>query len=210
MGDSLESFIGTWKSTVRFCYARQNPVVVPMEHRGPQTTPQSPSVIMSLRRNLRFSWTFSTAGLHGFTPYNGFIWLIFFSSVLRGEIPVKEWCRLLVISSKLDCKEVRARAIDELTAKKNELSPIDRIELGNKYNVPQWLPGAYADVFVRGSHLTTEEGGKLGLEITVKVLKGRDRCKRNGWNHSGGGDVIQLVQEIFPPPNRPETGKGQY
>jgi len=43
---------------------------------------------------------------------------MFFLSVLRKEIPVEEWCKLLVISSKLDCKEVRARAIAELTAKK--------------------------------------------------------------------------------------------
>jgi len=176
-----------------------------MEHGGPQTTPQFPSVIVSLRRNLRFSWTFSTAGSHYFTPYNGFIRLIFFSSALRKEIPVKEWCRLLVISSKLDCKDVRGRAIDELTAKGTKLSPIDRIELGNKYDVPQWLPGAYADVFVRESHLTMEEGGKLGLEITVKVLDGRDRCKRNGWSHSGHSNVILLVREIFPRIDRPTS-----
>jgi hypothetical protein len=94
---------------------------------------------------------------------------------------------------------VRVRTIDELTAKKTEQNPIDRIELGNKYDVPQWLPGAYADAFVRESHLTIEEGEKLGLEITVKVLEGRDRCKRNGWNNSGGGDVVRLVEELFPP-----------
>jgi len=179
-------------------------VVAPIEHEGPQTIPHSLSVITSLRRNLRFSWTFSTAGSHHFTTCNRFVWLTLFLSVLRKDIPVEEWCRLLVVSSKLDCKEVRARAIDELTAKKKKLSSIDRIELGNKYDVPQWLPEAYADAFVRESHLTTEEGEKLGLEITVKVLKGRDRCKRNGWNHSGDGDVIRLVKEImFPPPNRP-------
>lgn len=128
---------------------------------------------------------------------------MFFLSVLRKYISIKEWCRLLVISSKLGCKEVRARAIHELTAKINKPSSIDRIELGNKYDVPQWLPEAYADAFVRESHLTTEEGEKLGLEITVKVLEGRDKCKRNGWNHSGTGDVIRLVEEMFPPPNRP-------
>ena len=97
---------------------------------------------------------------------------------------------------------MRVRAIDELTAKEAKLSSIDRIELGNKYDVPQWLPEAYADVFVRESHLAAEEGEKLGLEITVKILEGRDRCKKNGWSHSDDNNVIQLANEIFPPPNR--------
>jgi len=69
-------------------------------------------------------------------------------------------------------EEMRARAIDELTAKKTNVSSVDRIELGNKYNIPQWLPEAYADAFTRESHLTMEEGGKLGLEIETKVLQG--------------------------------------
>ena len=166
---------------------------------GPQTTPRSPLMIMSLWKSLRFSWIFSTMGLRQFTTWNGGIRLIPFLSIARKRIPTEEWCKLLIIASKLDCKEVRARAIDELTMRKNKVSSISRIELGNKYDVPQWLPGAYADTFVRESHLTIEEGEKLGLEVTVKVLEGRDKCKRNGWNSSGDTNVIQLVKEIFPP-----------
>jgi len=124
----------------------------------------------------------------------------FYRGILRGKIPTEEWCKLLVISSKLDCIPVHTRAIDELTAKKTEVSPVDRIEFGNKFNIPQWLPEAYADAFVRESHLTVEEGKKLGLETTVKVLKGRDVCNRNGWDGVGPG-VTQLVKEIFPPPD---------
>lgn len=103
---------------------------------------------------------------------------------------------------------MRVRAIDELTAKKDKLSSIDRIELGNKYDVPQLLPEAYADMFVRESHLTAEEGEKLGLGVVVKILEGRDRCKKNGWSHSGDNNIIQLVNEIFPPPNRSVALRG--
>jgi hypothetical protein len=67
------------------------------------------------------------------------------------------------------------------------------------YDIPQWLPEAYADTFVRESHLTVEEGEKLGLEITVQLLKGRDQCKRNGWRSGRDTGVIQLVEAIFPP-----------
>lgn len=98
---------------------------------------------------------------------------------------------------------MRARAIGELAAKIAEVSSIDRIELGNKYDVPQWLLEAYADAFTRENHLTTAEGEKLGLEITVKVLEGRDRCMRSGWNSSGDGNVTQLVKDIFPLLNPP-------
>ncbi|KAF9642121.1 hypothetical protein BDM02DRAFT_3193870 [Thelephora ganbajun] len=131
----------------------------------------------------------------------------FYRGILHKEIPTDEWCKLLVVSSKLDCKEARARAIDEITAKKAKVSSIDRIELGNKYNVSQWLPEAYADAFVRGSHLTVEEGEKLGLEIAVKVLKGRDTCKKNGWDSSGDSNVTWLVKDIFPVQNSPTAGQ---
>ena len=87
--------------------------------------------------------------------------------------------------------------------RKTKVSSIDRIELGNKYDVPQWLPEAYADTFVRAGHLTTEEGEKLGLEVAVKVLEGRDKCKRNGWKSSTNVKVTQLVRMIFTPSTPP-------
>ena len=46
--------------------------------------------------------------------------------------PTDEWCELLVISSKLDREDVRARAIEELTANASKVSPVDRIKLGTK------------------------------------------------------------------------------
>ena len=174
-----------------------------VENEGPQTKLQFLSVITFPQRSLRFSWTFSITGLFQSATCSVSVRLIFFPSILRKEIPVEEWCKLLIISSKLGCKEVRARAIDELTARKSEVSSVDRIELGNKYDIPQWHPEAYADAFIRESHLTTEEGEKLGLETAVKVLEGRDRCKRNGWSHSSDNNVILLVKEIFPPLDRP-------
>ena len=142
---------------------------------------------------------------------SGFFRLTFCPSIFRKEIPAEEWCRLLAIASRLGCKEVRAKAIDELTMKKEEVSPIARIELGNKCGVRKWLPEAYAEVFARGSHLTIEEGEKLGLEVAVKVLEGRDKCKRNNWTQSGDGNVIRLVKQIFPPPVAPKfAGRAVY
>jgi hypothetical protein len=174
-----------------------------MELGGLQTTPRSLSILSSPRRSLCYSWTSSIAGLSQLTTINGFIRLTSRLSILRDEIPTKEWCKLLAISSKLGCKDVRTRAINELTAKKSEVSPVDRIELGNNHNIPQWLPEAYADVFVRQDHLTVEEGEKLGLKITVKVLKGRDTCKRNRWGSVAASGVTQLVKVIFPPTESP-------
>ena len=95
---------------------------------------------------------------------------------------------------------MRTKVIDELAARKMKVSSVYRVELGNKYAVPQLLPQAYAELFVRENHLTMEEGERLGLEITVKVLKGRDRCKRNSWTSARDVSVTELVKEIFPPP----------
>ena len=138
-------------------------------------------------------------GLCHFTTCDRFARLTFSPSILRKAIPNDEWCKLLAISWKLGCEEVRARAIEELTASGSKVSPIDRIELGNKCNVPQWLPAAYAEAFLRWNYLTKAEGEKLGLEITVKLLRGRDACRRSGWG-SSSDQVTQLVEEIFPPP----------
>ena len=88
------------------------------------------------------------------------------------------------------------------------MSSVDRIQLGNVLIVPQWLPEAYAELFVREGHLTVEEGGKLGLEIAVKVLKGRYTCKKNGWTSSEDANVPALVNDMFPPPST--QGKGPF
>jgi len=128
------------------------------------------------------------------------MFLDFFYRGIFRKIPADEWCKLLVISSKLDCKQLRTKVIDELAARKMKVSSVYRVELGNKYAVPQLLPQAYAELFVRENHLTMEEGERLGLEITVKVLKGRDRCKRNSWTSARDVSVTELVKEIFPPP----------
>ena len=147
----------------------------------------------------------------GFVPNNHkrwLRWLIPCPSFLQKKIPTTEWHKLLVISSKVGCKELRTKAIDELTARKTRVSSVDRIVLGNKHIVPQWLPEAYADLFVREGHLTVEEGEKLGLEIAVKVLKGRYTCKKNGWTSSVNAKVLALVNDMFPPPST--RGRGPF
>jgi len=140
--------------------------------------------------------------IDGFISKGEFVMFLdfFYRGVLRKEIQADEWCELLVISSKLGCKEVNARAIEELIAKKTEVLPMDRIELGKKYQITQWLPEAYAHLFVREDHLTLKEGERLGLDVTVRVLKGRDACKRNGWTSSEDANVTELVRSIFLSP----------
>lgn len=48
-------------------------------------------------------------------------------------------------------------------------SPIDKIVLGRRYNISEWLGGAYEAVCTRSDPLTVEEGIRLGVEDAVRI-----------------------------------------
>ena len=65
---------------------------------------------------------------------------------------------MLHLSAKWGFESIKLLAIDKLTA---HAAPIDKIVLGRRYGIDDWLPGAYEVVCMRADPLTVEEGTKL-------------------------------------------------
>jgi hypothetical protein len=57
-------------------------------------------------------------------------------------------------------------------------SPIDKIVLGRKHDIEEWLGDAYEAVCVRDEPLTLEDGMRLGMEDVIKISATRQRIHR--------------------------------
>ncbi|KZP11864.1 hypothetical protein FIBSPDRAFT_837172, partial [Athelia psychrophila] len=82
--------------------------------------------------------------------------------------PVKKttarWISVLHLAAEWDFTNIKLLAIDNLT---ENATPIDKIVLGRRYGITDWLPGAYEAVCTRADPLNLEEGRRLGVEDTV-------------------------------------------
>ncbi|KZP05987.1 hypothetical protein FIBSPDRAFT_966826 [Athelia psychrophila] len=81
-----------------------------------------------------------------------------------------QWTSVLHLAAKWGFENIQLLAIDKLTA---TAIPVDKIILGRRYGISDWLPGAYEAVCTRADPLTVEEGMKLGVEDTVKISAAR-------------------------------------
>ncbi|KZP11842.1 hypothetical protein FIBSPDRAFT_173855 [Athelia psychrophila] len=81
-----------------------------------------------------------------------------------------QWTSILHLAAKWGFENIKLFAIDNLTA---NATPIDKIVLGRRYGIIDWLPRAYEAVCTRADPLTLEEGIKLGVEDTVRISAAR-------------------------------------
>ncbi|KAF7981377.1 hypothetical protein HWV62_33857 [Athelia sp. TMB] len=86
------------------------------------------------------------------------------------EKSTEQWTSILHLSAKWGLESIKLLAIDRLTA---HADPIDKIVLGRRYGIDDWLPGAYEAVCMRADPLTVKEGMKLGMEDTVRISAAR-------------------------------------
>lgn len=83
---------------------------------------------------------------------------------------IAQWTSILHLAAKWEFENIKLLAIDNLTA---HAAPIDKIILGKRYGITEWLPSAYKAVCTRADPLTVEEGMKLGIEDTVRISAAR-------------------------------------
>ncbi|KZP11845.1 hypothetical protein FIBSPDRAFT_799817, partial [Athelia psychrophila] len=86
------------------------------------------------------------------------------------EKTTAQWTSILHLAAKWGFENIKLLATDNLTA---NATPIDKIVLGRRYGIIDWLSGAYEAVCTRADPLTVEEGMKLGVEDTVKISAAR-------------------------------------
>ncbi|KZP04954.1 hypothetical protein FIBSPDRAFT_806207, partial [Athelia psychrophila] len=82
------------------------------------------------------------------------------------EKTTAQWTSILHLAAEWGFESIQLLAIDKLTA---TAIPVDKIVLGRRYGISDWLPGAYEAVCKRADSLTVEEGMKLGVEDIIKI-----------------------------------------
>jgi hypothetical protein len=117
---------------------------------------------------------------------------------------ITEWTAILDLAASWNFKSIKALAIKQLAC---IASPIDKIVLGRKHNIEEWLGDAYEAVCVRDEPLTLEEGNRLGMEDVIKISATRQRIHQrplplqsapfNSIRHIFGLEPID-VQEVIP------------
>ncbi|KZP04093.1 hypothetical protein FIBSPDRAFT_968425 [Athelia psychrophila] len=86
------------------------------------------------------------------------------------EKTTAQWTSILHLAAKWGFKSIQLLAIDNLAA---SATPVDKIVLGRRYGISDWLPGAYEAVCTRADPLTVEEGVKLGMEDAIRISAAR-------------------------------------
>ncbi|PPQ63759.1 hypothetical protein CVT24_004268 [Panaeolus cyanescens] len=81
-----------------------------------------------------------------------------------------EWVSILSLSTRWSFADIRQSAVNHL-APRGVTTAIDKIVLGTKYDVREWLAPAYEEVCLRERALDVEEGARLGSERVVKIFK---------------------------------------
>ncbi|KZP10923.1 hypothetical protein FIBSPDRAFT_757477, partial [Athelia psychrophila] len=86
------------------------------------------------------------------------------------EKTTAQWTSILHLAAKWGFESIQLLAIDNLAA---SAIPVDKIVLGRRYGVWDWLPAAYEAVCTRADPLTIEEGMKLGMEDAIRISAAR-------------------------------------
>ncbi|KZP22511.1 hypothetical protein FIBSPDRAFT_787147 [Athelia psychrophila] len=86
------------------------------------------------------------------------------------EKTTAQWTSILHLAAKWGFESIQLLAIDKLTA---TAIPVDKIVLGRRYGILDWLHGAYEAVCTRSDPLTIEEGMKLGMEDSIRISAAR-------------------------------------
>ncbi|KAJ7651005.1 hypothetical protein FB45DRAFT_731238 [Roridomyces roridus] len=88
----------------------------------------------------------------------------------------EEWTSVLVLADKWGMQNIRTLAIAQLSLC---AGAIDKIALGHRYGVAEWLKPGYMELAMRKEALTAEEGAKLGVEALVRIAALKDEVLGN-------------------------------
>ena len=120
--------------------------------------------------------------------------------------PEEQWALLLSIATRYDFDNLRERAIQGISSLVPPVDPVRKIELAVRYDVVQWLEGAYVSLCTRPHPLTPSEAARVGPNVSRKV--GRCRAEWVTANRDTGtcqtpkktGELAkEIVRQVFWP-----------
>jgi hypothetical protein len=87
------------------------------------------------------------------------------------DLDIQFWTNLLSISTRFFFDKARERAIRVLS---NSATPVHKIYLAQKYDIPQWLQSARKQLCARRRPLEIWEAEQVGLDNTVLLAQARE------------------------------------
>lgn len=119
-----------------------------------------------------------------------------------------QWSSILHLAEKWGFENITLLAIDNLIV---HATPIDKIVLGRRHGLTNWLPAAYEAVCTRADPLTVEEGTKLGMEDAMKISAARELYGTGKACHDAkylSGDLGQIFELVRPLDGNAEVEDG--
>ena len=108
----------------------------------------------------------------------------------------EEWASILELASKWEFQSLRKRAISELDSL---ATPIEKVILGRKYNIPELCLPAYVDLCQSNVPLTEEDGERLGLRDVIKIYCIRQELWGQEVRPSiSSEDLLEKIKTHFP------------
>lgn len=107
---------------------------------------------------------------------------------------LEEWISILHVSANLGVVSGRRLAIIHLSTL---ASPIDKIDLGLKYHIVEWLPEAYHAVCMQSQPLNDEEARRLGVDQVMKIWAASVRIKCLGMEPRHHAARLSVIADIF-------------
>jgi hypothetical protein len=107
---------------------------------------------------------------------------------------VEEWTAILELAAKWKFESIKALAIKQLASL---ASPIDKIVLGRRHHVFDWLSNAYREVCERDAALTLEEANRLGMDDVVKISSFRQDIRRGFGHHNIVSPCVEDLRNAF-------------
>lgn len=115
-----------------------------------------------------------------------------------------QWSAILELAAKWHFLSIRNLAIRTLTSL---ASPIDKIVLGRKHGIIEWLNDAYEAVCLRSDSLSLEEGWKLQMEDIIKISSLRYQIAKERFKRCPElSNLITITFGLAPP--RSEAAHG--
>jgi len=88
----------------------------------------------------------------------------------------EEWTSVIGIADRFKMHDIRRLAINQLA---ECAGPIDKIVLGHRYDVKEWLAPSYLALAMRPDSVTAAEGARLGVDALVRLAALQDEIYGN-------------------------------
>ncbi|KZT27201.1 hypothetical protein NEOLEDRAFT_1131230 [Neolentinus lepideus HHB14362 ss-1] len=107
---------------------------------------------------------------------------------------LEEWSSILALSAQWGFESIRLLAIREVFPL---ASSIDRVALGLKYDIKDWLLDAYLDICLRRDPISDDEAERLGAKDVARVSRLREKILREQLPTSDLVGMTNLVENVF-------------